>query len=626
MCASLARSKLVYTVIVTLTIATGIGLRKSAFTDIGLFSDDYMQHAMLQGVYPAERSPFDLFNFAAGSPKERELLMNYGTIPWWNHPKFRLAMMRPLSSAMVLFDYRAFGNNQVAFHIHSMVWWSFFIICVALLLWEVLPPSVAMVTIVLFGIEQAHGLPAIWLANRNALICLCFGTLGLIFHIRWRRVNRKRPLLFSTILFSIALMAGEWTFPLLTYVFTFELFNQNHSLNNRMLALVPTIFLSFIFLAAQYLLDYSTLNSNVYVNPVSDPVAFTLQAAQKIPVFFANLVYGIPAIWFQEGTPWRSYILSLELFTPEVWRQLPGWEFWHVLIGITAGCIGFFIIRWSLRRQTKTLVQELRWLISGSLLSLVPMVASFPTTRLVLPASIGFSTICAATLLATYRQLSHSIKNKRITSQSVVAVFILSGILYTQVWQSSKYILFEVNSLAFFFESERQWILQAEIDWEKVADQDIFLINSIEHTSAFFSPFVLNYHGYPMPHSWRILSAAHRAHDIRRPSKNILDFTVLGGSLLQSSMEKFYRTDKYPYKVGDQVILDEFKVEITNLFKGKPLRFRFIFNKPLEDPSYLFLYSSKRGIKVFDLPRIGEKVRVRRATFPNLLLLSPHKN
>jgi hypothetical protein len=614
------RSKLVYIVVVVMAIGVGLLLRSQAFTDIGLGSDDYMQHAMLKGVYPAKRSPFDLFKFASGSAEERESLMNFGAIPWWNHPEFRLAMMRPLSSALIYLDYALFGDNQIAFHIHSMAWWAFFICATALLLGELMSVRIAMVAIVLFAVEQGHTLPSLWLANRNALICLCFGTLGLWAHIRWRRKGSRGLWMLSVAAFSLALLAGEWAFASLGYLFAFELLAANRPLHERIKAIIPAAFLGILFLISQHLLDYSALYSNIYVNPITEPLGYLIQASQRIPVMVAELVFGVPALWYQEGTPWRAFVLSLRIFTPEIWHKLPSWQFWHITLGVIGGIIAWFVIRWGLRVQSTADRKALRRLLLGAFFSMLPMVASFPTSRLVLPAAIGVSAIWASAIMRGYDQLLASIKRKRLRP-SLAAILVLIGLGYTQVWQASTYSMWEVQAYSYFFESVRQWILHADLDQTKVQNQHIFMINGIEHTTVIFAPFVWNYHGYQVPRSCRILSAAPQAHDIKRTAENELEYLVLGGTFLDSPLERLYRVDKYPFKVGDVVVLDEFRVTIIQLLNGKPFRVRFSFNKPLEDPSYVFLLSGNRGLRRFDLPQIGETKRIPKAVFPSLVLL-----
>jgi hypothetical protein len=613
------RSKIAYAVVVALAIATGVGLHWEALSS-GFGSDDYVEYAMLEGVYPVKRAPLDLFNFADGSPEEARKLMNFGSLPWWNHPNLRLAMMRPLSSALILFDHTVFKKQLVYFHIHSMLWWAFLIVCVAALLGELLPTWMAAIAVILFAIEEGHALPVVWLANRSALVSLSLGLLGVWGHIRWRRTGRKSAFLLSIVTFSLALLAGEWAFMAFAYLFAFEMLGIDDPLLKRIRALMPAAMLGLAFIVAQHCLHYSTLNSNVYIDPISEPLVFLVAALQRIPVFFADIVFGVPAFWWDAGTPWRSYYLSLEIFTPEMWRLIPDWKAWHVLIGVAAGLLTFLVFLWAIRSPENRAPRELRWLLVGGLLALIPGAASFPSTRLVVPGLVGISAGWALVLLAGYRTIRSSFVERR-WRMFIVAILIAIGTGYFQIWRTTQRTYEEVDGRSYFHKSVREWILQAPIDDRKVSSQDIFLINSIEHTSVVFSPFVRYFHGHPLPRSCRILSAAPHAHDIERTATNELVFSVLGGNMLASDLEKLYRADRFPLQVGDTVQLDGLKVQIVSLYNDKPFSVRFTFDKPLEDPSYLFLFSSLHGLRRFTPPPVGQQVRLPRAQFPDESLL-----
>ncbi len=622
------RSHLGYIALVVLAIVTGCGLRWLTMVAVGMGSDDYPQHVMVEGAAPVERSPFDLYNCWSGdTAEETQVLMDFGTIPWWTHPELRLAMMRPLSSALIAFDHHVLGKNQVAFHLHSMIWWAFLVVCAALLLREVLPVQVAALAVLLFAVEEGHGLPLLWLANRNALVSLSLGLLGLWSHIRWRRGKGRSYLLLSVVMFSLGLLGGEWTMPIFAYLFAFEVLGARDRLGVRFRALLPAATLGLCFLIAQHLLSYAALNSDVYVNPTSDPLNYLVRASKRFPVFFGDLILGIPAVWYQTGNPLRYLlvhaVLDWDLASPEVWRKLPEWQFWHVLLGSGAGLVGLLVVRWGFRHQPPRLLRELRWLLLGALLSMLPMVASFPSSRLVLPASVGASAIWAAILLVRLRHLRRNWPALGLRSRAATLALLLAMLL-VQVFLSSLNSQREVRAYAYFFQSVRQWVLQSDIDDSKSKGQHVFLLNSIEHTTVLFAPYVLHFHGRPMPRSVRILSASPHAHDVLRTDPRTLELTVLGGTLMESDLESLYRAERFPLNPGDRVVTDEFEVRILRGYEGRPVSVRFVFDRPLEDDSYLFLFSTMNGLRRFPLPAVGQKLRVPKAVFPDLALLHPY--
>jgi hypothetical protein len=619
----MARFGKAFAAVVALALVLGFALRSVALLTIGAGSDDFPQYAMLDGAYPVERSPLDLFNCWSGKTvEETQELMNFGTVPWWTHSGFHLAMMRPLSSALMLFDYRVFGFNTVAAHLHSLFWWVLLIAGTALVFREVLPVRMAAIAVALFAIEPGHNLPLLWLANRNALVSLSLAMLGLWAHIRWRAGLGRRWLVLSIAMFSLALLGGEWTFAVFAYLLAFEVFSGGRPIRIRARALLPAASLGLSFLVAQQLLGYSVLHSSLYVNPLSDPLTFLVRASERIPVFIADLVFGVPTLWFQTGNPIRYLAISSELFTPSVWRMLPGWQASHVAFGVLACIAGVFMVRWGLRERESRERGFLLFLLAGALLSLLPMVATFPSSRSVLPASIGASAIWAAVLLSGLRSLRRYAASVRLR-RSLSALLVVSTVFVSQVAAAGVYSALEAFGYSYFYQSVRAWVFDADIDDTLVQEQEVFLVNTMEHTTAFFAPFVLHVHGRPMPRSVRVLSAAPRAHDIVRTAPNQLEFSVLGGTLLQSDLETLYRSDEFPFHRSDRVELRGLTVEIVELYEGKPLTVRFTFEHPLEDASYLFLYSSSDGLRRFPLPRVGEKVRLPKPRFPDRALVRP---
>lgn len=600
---------------VAAAIVAGVLLRSSSLAGVGLGSDDFVHHAMIEGTYPVARSALDLFNFVSDSPQETEALMRYGTVPWWSYPGFRLSMLRPLPSALIALDYALFGLNPVAFHLHSMFWWVLLVTAVALLLRELLPATVAAVALLLFAVEEAHVIPVLWLANRNALVCLTFGVAGLWAHVRWRRRGRRSALALSLILFVLALLGGEWSFPVFAYLLAYELLSAEGPRRERVLALLPALSAALLFLLAQSLLGYGPRNSNLYVNPFVEPIAYLVQAAQRIPVLFADYFLGLQAILWQTGSPWRVAILSWGIIPARIWKLLPDWRFWQLCAGVLAMVFAVLVHRWSLHGQRRALAREINWLLLGAFLSLLPVVCSIPASRSLLPAAVGASPLLALALLRAFRAARNRI-GRRLHKRALAATAVLLGGLYLQVYLPAQRSPERIAYHADLFGSVEQWVLRAEIDPRTVSKQDVFLVNGTEHTSAVFAPFVLGYHGRPLPRSWRILSAAPRAHDIYRTAGNQLEFRVLGDTMMGYDLETFYRAERFAFRRGDTIRVDGLQVEITHLIAGKPSVVRFTFDRDLEDPGYLFLHSSGAGMHRFIPPPLGEKVRLPKARFP----------
>ena len=133
----------------------------------GFHSDDYQQLAMLRGDYLLSRPFWDLFWFGPRSAGELARLLDFGFDPWWTAPGHRIAMLRPLSSALLALDARLFGGAALPFHLHSLLWWGLLCAATVRLLAGLLPARAAALAGALFALHPAHNVPLAWLANRT---------------------------------------------------------------------------------------------------------------------------------------------------------------------------------------------------------------------------------------------------------------------------------------------------------------------------------------------------------------------------------------------------------------------------------------------------------------------------
>jgi hypothetical protein len=614
----LQRYRWIYALVVVAAICLGVGLRSDAFWN-GLGSDDYLHFAMLEGVYLAKRSPFDLYNFYH-SAEEVKALKDFGTLPWLSDREFRLAMLRPLSSALIALDYWVFGNHVYAFYLHSVFWWILMVVAVAAVFAEVLPLPVAAVAVVLFTIDESNDVSFTWLANRNTVVSIGLGVIGLWAYIRWRRHGRKSAFILSVGASFLAVLGGEWSFAIFAYIFAFEFFGEQRPLRARIAALTPLVLLGGAFVLAQSALDYGALHSSVYVNPFSNPVLFITKASQRVPVFFADMVLGIPTYWWYVNNPWRQFFVSHGFFHPSVWKAVPAWKVWHVFLGYAAMVVFVFLFRLGMRSVNAEVRRALGWLVTGALLSLIPLTSSVPSERLTLPAQIGVCALFAAILTGAVRHLYDAAK-----ARPPRLAFASLAILLIGLWLHGGYASMrsakEVKGMRYISESVAKWSVGAPIDDAKVGQQRVVLINAIEHTTAVFLPFVRYAFGHPLPRSYWTLSTAPFAQDVKRTAPNQLELTVIGNIANRERNENFYRDERAAVKEGDTARLEGLTVELGKLTDGVERTLRFTFAKPLEDPGYLFLYSTRFGFRRFILPAVGATRRLPVAPFPDQRLL-----
>jgi hypothetical protein len=601
-----------YSISVALILLVAVWLRWPTLHN-GFFSDDVVAIAMADNVYAAPRRPLDLFDFSDGTPADLEKLMAYGALPWWTADGLRLAMLRPLASVLTLVDYRLFGTDPLPCHVHSMFWWFLLLLATASLYRELFNDKLALLALVLFTLKEGHTLVLGWLANRGALLAMLCCVLALRAHLRWRRTGDLRMAFWSAGLFSLALLSGEWALPLMAYVLAFEWLRPNVAWRERALGLLPSALPTLAFGAVRAALGYGAHNSGVYTDPVSEPVRFVLMIFTRIPVFFADLVFAVPSVYWGFGTPWRDQLLSSGLIPVDLWLRLPGWPFWHVLIGVVAIIAVVLALFFVLPTRAPAERHALHWLLLGGAISLLPMVASFTHSRVLIPAALAFAPASASVLQWCWQAL-HAPRRRGLHAV-LLPLCLGASVLYMQVWRAGTRSWNEAADSPNHFDSIRKLITEAEVDWKQAEHKRVVLLGGIDHTAMVFAPYVLWVSGKPMPRSWWSLSAAPYAFDVYRPAANVLELSTLGGPLLRSEMEALYRAARFRMQVGERVQLPGLQVEILRLSEGFPQTVRFTFDRDVDDPSYLFLYPSPEGLAPARLPEVGERLLFRKPSF-----------
>lgn len=578
----------------------------------GPITDDFIEAAMIDGRFAAPRHPLDLFVFTTGAKDDIAALQRLGSMPWWVSPQLRLSFLRPLASAMVHVDRALFGDDLSAYHAHSLLWWVALVIAAAgfYRVWFGLP--IAALSLALFALNDAHHFAVLWLANRGGLVSLCFGIIGLRILCAHQLAPSAGRALAALALFCVSLLGGEWVFPLFAYALTHALFLGRASPTRRIARLWPMLLPAVGFLAARAALGYGARASGVYVDPIGEPLRFLIALATRAPLLVADVVLDIPAHYWDVGSPWRSRILSWGIFSPDVWVQLPSWRFWHVLLGYVALLATVAGVAWVIRCAPAPRKAQLKFLAYGAALSLVPVVASFPSSRLALPAWLG-GAACAAQLLWQLGCDLRQAGNLRLWSfawRYLVGLGLLNNLLWSPLHAP-------VQKMAEGGEAVVEWVMAAEVDDRRLPDQHVFIVNGTDFSSTFFFPYVLSYYGRPQPKSCYPLTFTRHPVDVERIDAHSLLIRVISGTFLETDAEVFFRSPSAPLARGERFALPGMTVEVTRVRHGRPWELLFRFERPLEDPSYLFLASQPLGLERLEPPPVGESIRLARPVPPN---------
>jgi hypothetical protein len=179
---------------------------------VGLIGDDYFHRTILlhRGELATYMNPFtDLFAFIKNG-EVAERMRELGYLPWWSDPNIKVSLFRPLTALTHMLDYALWPDNFALQHLQSLAWFGAGVALVAAL-YRMVPGTSAVAALLaglLFAVDDSHTFPAGWIANRNALLCLVFGVLTLLAHLRWRKTRRRRWMAWALLFFATGLGCG----------------------------------------------------------------------------------------------------------------------------------------------------------------------------------------------------------------------------------------------------------------------------------------------------------------------------------------------------------------------------------------------------------------------------------
>jgi hypothetical protein len=152
--------------------------------DGGFQLDDHFQRYRLLGM---GRAPIQLFVFQSGDVAENAREMEQGSLPWWTAPDFRHASLRYVAVLGAMLDHALWPDRPFWMHAHSLLWLAALVAAAACFYRSVLGAGwVAGLAGLPYALDDAHALPTVYLANRNALIATLFGMLSLTALARGR--------------------------------------------------------------------------------------------------------------------------------------------------------------------------------------------------------------------------------------------------------------------------------------------------------------------------------------------------------------------------------------------------------------------------------------------------------
>ncbi len=550
----------------------------------GIALDDYFHVLALQGrgvEILRGNLLLDLFNFLPPDGEGRAALEATGILPWWAPPDLRGSFLRPVTAATHVLDYWLWPSVLPLHHAHNLLWFVLGLLAVARLFREAAvkaAPAVVGLAGLLFCIEDAHVLPAVWLANRNAMIALTFGVWGVIMHLRWRRLGGVHRLGLSLLLTLLGLLSAEAALGAVGYIAAYELTRKHRGpWVRRLLPLAPVSALVLGWRAVYSALGYGAAGMSLYLDPLGEPLAFMLGLLERGPILLFHQ-------WTQVNIDgWVALPRAAQLALAAA-----GW--------LTAAGV-YLLLRPLLRRN-----RSARFWALGMVLALLPASGAFPMARLTLFAGIGAAALLAA--LAGDLGLLGAREGPPENGARVRATRVL---LWMHGPIAAGLLLFAVLIFPAVTANIPREARAAAPASDAVKGQDLVLINSYDMYTMYI-PAMRMVHGLPPARSTTQLASIWSDLVVSRSSVDALTITPEHG-FLAASIDSLFWSPRGTFAEGEVRETVAFSATVDKVTSdGRPRTVTFKFKVPLDDPNLLLRAMIKGKIVPFELPAVGEKV------------------
>ena len=545
----------------------------------GLFSDDYVHQLIFEMPKGSigGSAPWNFFTFTDGNPAITQPLIAHGPLMWLTWPKLRMRFMRPLSSLLIFLDHEVFGKGLAGPHLHSVLWYLALVAVACLLFRRTLGPAgglLAPVAMLLFAGDDTHWLAALWLANRNSLVATAPVLLGLVAHLRWREDGWRPGLWLSLPCYATGLAGGEAALGALAYLLAYELLAGPGGWKKRLLALAPVGLLGLGYLAIYKAWNGGASGSGIYIDPLVSPLSFLAHApARALALLGAQFL----------ASPVDAWLLA---------------EKSHLAL-VAVGVLAVLLVGAMLRATWPSIPEptkrHLRWLLAGSGLSLVPVLATFPLARLLLMPGLGAAAAVSALLLYAPR--------RGWLRFGVVVLFITNVALAPVGWLTS-YLIGRVVVHA----HEKMAFETGFTDDELT--RRVLLFAAPDAMIGLYAPMVRMWKGLAPPRAWLCFSLAPYPHRLTRVSADTLELEVEGGHMGETVFEQITRSHDIGYQQGERVELDGATVTVIALEEGLPKRLRIQLTEPLDGDAYALAQWKGGRLDRLELPAVGQSVEL----------------
>lgn len=549
---------------------------------VGWLADDYTHQFAITAAGELGESfsvaPWNPFRFWDGDPEHNRELLDLGVSPWWTHPEVKAVLWRPLAVVFHHLDYALWPTSPFLMHVHSLLWFGAVIFVTAHLYRRIGGTAwAAGLAALLYAIDDAHAVPAAWIANRSTLLATFFGVLSILAHVRWREGGSRRCAIFAPILLALSLLSKEEGMATPAYLFAYAAVLDRASWRDRAWSLAPYAVVVVLWRIAWSLAGGGMEHAGLYVDPLHDPIAFLWNVWAWGPMLLLGQ-WAFPP-------PDINVLLTSNGPHPALWYA----------------AVVFFLL------GVRVMAPRLRgdrlsgFFAMGMLLSLLPVCAGLPGDRLLYFAGIG-----AMGLVGRFLESLSAVEMDapRLTTRAFTAFLVfVHGIIAP--------MMLPIRSAGPFGPTRflRQMEFHAPLGPE-IEHQDLVLVNAPVVLFTAYLPIKRMLADEAAPKHLRVLSPSGAAVTLHRPDARTLVVRP-EPSYLGPQFDRLFRRPDEPLVFGERIELTGVTVEVTALDEaGRVSAATFHFDVDLDDPSLRWFQWKEGDFVPFTPPRVGETVEL----------------
>ncbi len=565
----------------------------------GFFGDDYMQIAQIERWSLVPTSPLDLYVFVPREAAAVQALRDGGTLPWFAAPDLKIAFLRPLSSGLMWLDHALFGRWALPYHVHTLLWFAGLLAAAAALLRRLVPGTLAVLALAVFCLDESHVMAAAWVAARNATVSCAFVFAGTVAHLRWRTEGWRPGALLAPLALALGLAGGEMGLAAMAYLFAWELLERRPGWRR---ALLPALGLGLAYVILHRLTGSGARAGGGYLDPFGDPLGFLAAVPERVLLLLGNLLVASP--------------VDLALFDPGIRPAL-------IAAGAGAALLVGLWLRAALRRLPAGEARALRVAALGAGGALLVSVPALVGERVLLAASLGGAVVIAALLRDAWRCL-RAWRMAALAAAGLLALGIPNLVL------AGPLRLGKVLFARKMFGDYRRLAAQAEIAAPVPARVVVVALPDLvalhlpvlrvidqQVPPATLRKFLHDRKVDDLPLPDRVgylgssvLSLSAARHRLRRTGPATLELSTPAGTLLDGAWAQSLRAPSLPLARGQVIPLSYLTATVLEDRGGRPTRVEFRFDRPVDDPSLVFLALSKGGLRRLPLPPVGREIDV----------------